>query len=240
MSKGHHNYKGAVSISYDAHGVYLLKCPTGTLFSSFEELFKEFDYHFAVREGEFCYWGRRSSSQKSHGAYQFDLDRDRILLKARNLHPKMKDPNGRVRLLCDEFCGEIVFRDDCGRKISAYHVRENFIRVRLEMDASRPRYYSWRGIVRNREYREDQFRKDPVPCTGKRRRYKWDNTRPPVFREIAGNAFVALDEDCLDHDVRVRVGRSRRRLESHLKWDYSMRDDWRDRSWKRHRENQWK
>lgn len=237
MSKGHHNYQGAVSISYEARGVYLLKCPTGAIFPSFEAVLDKFGYHFSFYEGAH----RRgwSSGFMSNGDYHFDMDRNMVMLRASNLHPKVKDPESRVRALCATFYGEIAFRDDCGRKISAYHVFANFSRIHRER-ILKPSRRIWRGKVFFDDYRGEDFRKGAVPRTGKRRRYNWDRERPPVSREIADNAFVAHDEDCAEFGIRFRANRRTRGLEDHLRWDYSQRTDWRIRNWKRHREHQWK
>jgi len=239
MSRGHHHYKGAVSISYDARGVYLLKHPTGHIFPSFEAVLKEF-YRFTFHEGAHFRRWPHGSGFMSNGEYHFDLGRNAVMLRAENLHPRMKDPSSRLSLLCGHFYGEIVFRDDCGRKISAYHVLENFSRIHREAIAGCSRQFVWRGVVHFLDHREDDYRRCPVPGTGKRKRYKWDSTRPPVSREIADNAALAHDEDCIEHGIRFRASRRTRMLEEHLSWDYSMRDDWRNRNWKRHRDHQWK
>lgn len=240
MSRGHHHYKGAVSITYEARGVYMLKHPTGTVFSSFEAVLKEFGYLFTFHEGAHYRRGSSGSGFMSNGDYHFDLARNMVMLRGRNLHPLMKVPDSRVRLLCDHFYGEIVFRDDCGRKIGAYHVRENLSRIRRQIDASRVNHRVWRGVVHFDDYRAEDFRQRPVPRTGKRKRYNWDSGRPPVSREIADNAALAFDEDCIEYGIRIRGSRRTRMLEEHLGWDYSMRSDWRIRNWKRHRDHQWK
>ncbi|NTF17896.1 hypothetical protein G6L37_05735 [Agrobacterium rubi] len=238
MSQGHHHYKGAVRVSYETNGVYLLKHPTGTIFPSFEDVIEKFGYLFTFHEGSHYRRWPRHLGFMSNGDYDFDIAGNAVMLRAKNL--KKPDTCGRPRLLCDYFYGEIVFRDDCGRKISAYHVLENFSRVRRQIDASRSTHRTWRGIVHFDDYREQDFRKRPVPCTGKRKRYNWDSGRPPVSREIADNASLAFDEDCVEHGIRFRGSRRTRMLEEHLSWDYSMRSDWRIRNWKRHRGHQWK
>jgi hypothetical protein len=240
MSKGHHHYKGAVSISYEARGVYLLKCPTGSVFPSFEAVLDGFGYRFSFHEGAHCRRWPHSPGFMSNSDYHFDLDRNMVSLRAPNLDPRMKDSNGRIRLLCDHFYGEIVFRDDCGRKISAYHVLANFSRIHREEISKRPTHFTWRGKVHFDRHREDDFRQGPVPRTGKRRRYNWDRERPRVSREIAENEFLACDEDCAEYGIRFRATRRTRSLEEHLRWDYSQRSDWRNRNWKRHRCHQWK
>lgn len=239
MSQGHHNYQGAVSIFYEARGVYLLKCPTGAIFPSFEAVLSTFGHHFSFYEGAYRRGWSHSSGFMSNGDFHFDMDRNMVMLRAFNLHPKVKDPESRVRLLCATFYGEIVFRDDCGRKISAYHVLANFSRIRREKN-SKPSHRVWRGKVFFNDYNDDEFRKGPVPRTGKRRRYNWDRERPPVSRQIADNAFLAYDEDCVEFGIGYRRSRQTRSLEDHIRWDYSMRRDWRNRNWKRHRDHQWK
>lgn len=239
MSQRHHHYKGAVSISYEARGVYLLKSPTGTIFPSFEAVLDGFGYRFSFYEGaHYRNWPHRSGFM-SNGDYHFDLDNNMVTLRAKNLDPRIKDPSG-WRSLRDFFYGEVVFRDDCGRKISAYHVLENFSRIHREEISKRTGHFTWRGRVHFDRYREEDYRNGPVPRTGKRRRYNWDRERPPVSREIAENEFLAYDEDCVEHGIRIRANRRTRGLEEHIRWDYSQRLDWRNRNWKRHRGHQWK
>lgn len=240
MSRGHFNYQGAVSITYDARGAYLLNHPTGTVFPSFEAAFKGLGYVFTFHKGAHYRRWPLHLGFMSNGDYDFDMDRNQVMLRAANLHPKMKDPDRRKRPFYDFFYGEVVFRDDCGRKISAYHVLENFARIRRQIDAARERYRTWRGVVHFNDYRESDYRIRPVPGTGKRKRYNWDSVRPPVSREIADNAALAFDEDCVEYGIRFRHSRRSRMLEEHLSWDYSMRSDWRIRNWKRHRSHQWK
>jgi hypothetical protein len=239
MSKGHHHYKRAVSISYDARGVYMLKCPTGTWFPSFEAVFGEF-YRYSHHEGTgYSRWGF-GCTRMSNGDYDFDLVRDRVMLRTRNLHPSLADPAFRARSLHGVFADEIVFRDDCGRRISAYHVLANLSRICDESEVERPKVRVHRGRQYYERYRDADFRKAPVGCTGRRRRYNWDRSRPAVTREIAENEFLAYDEDMEDLDIKIRSNRCSRKLAEHRNWDYPRRSDWRDRNWKRHRDHQWK
>lgn len=211
MSSKHHHYTGAVRVSYDARGIYQLACPTGTVFASFFEAQKTLPY-----------------------GLEFDLERDRITLHTKNLNPKVDDPAFERQMMFHKyFSGEIRFFDDCGRRISAYHVQENILRVRRALPISycgrRPRHDYPR-------YRPETFRKAPVAYTGYGGGGSYGFVGEAVTQEIKANQNLRLDEEFGEFKV---TGRMRKLPDMNL-WDYKRRNDWRHRSWKRHRGTQWK
>lgn len=210
MSSSHHHYTGAVRVSYDARGIYLLACPTGTIFQSFVEVLKALPYGLT-----------------------YNIDCDRVTLYTKNLHPKFNDPALGLRMMFHEFFrGEIRFFDDCGRRICAYHVQGNLARVRSLQSVT---HYGRRPRHDYPRYRPETFRKAPVAYTGGGGG-GYGFVGLAVTQELKANHHLRLDDEYEEFQVTARM---RNLPDMHL-WDYPQRSDWNDRSWKRHRRQQWK
>jgi hypothetical protein len=152
------------------------------------------------------------------------------------MEPKVLQCNGNVFTRFERFHGEIRFFDVCGFRISSRDVEANLKRCRDERASRKPA----RRHDRARRWKWDAgtFRRGPVPLTGYGRGGN-AFVGPAIFREQKDSDFLRFDEDCLEHGVRPR-GWRRAYLPAHLWWDNWSREQWRDRSWKRHRRNQWK
>lgn len=224
MSRGHANYTGEVRVSYDACGVYVLQYPSGSTFRSFEHLLAAFDPQFGLN-------GRVRG-------FDFNHDSDSVRLTAVNLKPTIRTAlDGTTWRRNVVFHGEVRILDECGVRISSRHVEENFLRCRREkakeIDAHERAYTCrWR-------WDPSTFRRGPVPLTGYRGGRGGAFRGPAIFREQKDSDFMRFDEDCLEHGLRPRAWR-RSHLPDDLWWDNWNSEQWRDRSWKRHRRRQWK
>lgn len=225
MSTGHANYTGEVRVSYDAEGVYVLKYPSGTRFRNFGAMLDAFVFHFGWRG--------------PYGEFAFDLEHDRVWLTARNTRQTVREyPDGRKFVFHERFRGEIRFFDVCGLRISAKDVEANLLRCRGEWEESRA--HGERDTLSRRWcWNQETFRRGPVPLTGSHGGWGGAFKGPSIFREQKETDFMRFDEDCREYGVRPRAWRVSH-LPDGLWWDNWSREQWRDRSWKRHRRHQWK
>lgn len=92
----------------------------------------------------------------------------------------------------------------------------------------------WRWISRKETVeRHGEFRRSPVPFTGKR---SWGGVRRISTTPERRTAVAHSDKEMKEHGVKVRAKRNKSNLPN--TWD----DYWRHnmRSWKKHRKHQWK
>lgn len=223
MSRGHANYAGEVRVSYDACGVYVLNYPTGTRFKDFRDLLGAYD-PFGCGDRFRC--------------FEFNHGSDRVWLSATNLKPTEHVlSDGRTFLRNTHFRGEVRFFDVCDVRISSTDVERNLIRCRNEASADQAAFEN--AYTRRWRWNPAIFRRGPVPLTGYRGGRGGAFRGPAIFREQKDSGFMRFDEDCLEHGLRPRAWRSSY-LPDDLWWDNWRSDQWRDRSWKRHRRHQWK
>ncbi len=85
-------------------------------------------------------------------------------------------------------------------------------------------------------YRDANFRRGPLPGSG-RRRYRgcWDRS-PRTKHERTANEILRCDEDATEYGIRSRPGRTGYSLPSN--WDDIPRE--RQKSWKAFRKTRWK
>ena len=118
--------------------------------------------------------------------------------------------------------------DDLGMDIPAWRIRRESGEIQIE--------YLFANAVVIRlcpNIRPEEYRRTPVPRTGRRGRYCWDR-RMRTAAEIRANAAVAADEEANELGVVVRGNRK------HLPtfWDDLPRHV--SRSWKVHRRTRWR
>ncbi len=122
-----------------------------------------------------------------------------------------------------------------------FRVINNFDRQRVDLErlwvicrkkrrANFERYYA-------RQVGTYDFRGGPVPGIRCRRGRKSYGCRyPKTMQEIRETAFLDLDEDL--QDMKIKIRKVRRDLPT--RWDDIPRGDYKHRSWKRHRNTQYK
>lgn len=123
--------------------------------------------------------------------------------------------------------GTIYVEDECGLTVPRWKINE-LAPLRQKRENLR-----FRRIQKH----SFEFRKDPVPRTGKRRWlfgsfYK----TPKTYQELRNNY---LDEDAIYYGIRIRPNRNKNYLKT--AWDDRPRSDIKTReNWKKRRRHQWK
>jgi hypothetical protein len=138
----------------------------------------------------------------------------------------------RVPTYCEGGDGVHVY-DELGCRVPAWKLRE--VAKNIPNDVWNYTFKFWR-----KSYKEEDFRKAPVPGVRKGRGFRGCYRRPTTKQEYTENTFLFFDEDAIDFGVKPRPNRAARgidRLPS--SWD-DVGCGRRGNNWKHYRKHQWK
>jgi hypothetical protein len=142
----------------------------------------------------------------------------------------------------DPFIGELIHRNEHWNRVALYDEHGLLIPAWRLLDVARALSLEkrWRNRVPRwrRQKNRHVFRRGPVSGTGRGRACYSNWLRAPAtFQERSEAEFAVVDDDLLEHDVRVRARRNGTNLPT--SYDDITRNDHR-RSWKSTRRTQWK
>jgi hypothetical protein len=138
----------------------------------------------------------------------------------------------RVPIYCEGGDGVHVY-DELGCRVPAWKLQE--VADNIPNDVWNYTYAHWR-----KAYREEDFRKAPVPGTRKFRGFHGCYRRPETKQEYTENNFLYFDEDAIDYGVKPRPGRATRGFDNlPSSWD-DVSNGRRGNNWKHYRKHQWK